>query len=158
MILKVDLEKAFDRLEWSFIKECLLFFNFPIKLTTLIMSCLTTTSISILDNGTHTEYFKSSRGIRQGDPMSPYLFIICMERLSKDIDSAVTDKDWCPISIIRGRPRISHLFFVDDLTMFSRDNKRNYDTILAILGNFHVASGYKSTSRNPKSSFSLIAK
>lgn len=89
MILKIDLEKAFDKLEWSFIKDTLLFFGFPDHLSKLIMSCVTTSSIYVLVNGTKTNFFKPSRGIRQGDPMSPYLFILCMERISRGIDSEV---------------------------------------------------------------------
>lgn len=71
MILKIDLEKAFDRLEWSFIKDSLFYFNFPPSLVNLIMSCTCTSSIEVIVNGRKTDVFLLSRGIRQGDPMSP---------------------------------------------------------------------------------------
>ena len=70
-ILKVDLEKAYDRLEWSFIREVLLFFNFPSRLVDLILECVSSFSISILFNGGHLKVFKPSRGIRQGDRYLP---------------------------------------------------------------------------------------
>lgn len=77
MAIKIDLEKAYDRLEWSFIRDTLNLFNFPNHLTYLIMSCVSTTSISVLFNrgGGGLDYFIPSRGIRQRDPLSPYLFI-----------------------------------------------------------------------------------
>lgn len=71
MILKIDLEKAFDKIEWSFIRNTLIYFGFAHNIINLIMSCVSTSSISILVNGDHTEFFQPSRGIRQGDPMSP---------------------------------------------------------------------------------------
>lgn len=71
MVVKIDLEKAFDKLEWSFIHRTLTFFNFPSKMINLIMSCITSSSYTILVNGFKSESFILSRGIRQGDPMSP---------------------------------------------------------------------------------------
>lgn len=71
MIIKIDLEKAFDRIEWSFIYQTLHHLKFSLKNTRLIMSCITTSQISILVNGHKTNYFSPNRGIRQGDPISP---------------------------------------------------------------------------------------
>lgn len=93
MMLRLDLKKAFDRLEWSFISYSLQKLNFPTPIINLIMSCVTTLSISILVNGTPTRFFQPSRGIRQGDPLSSYLFIICMETLSQLIDEATQLKN-----------------------------------------------------------------
>lgn len=92
LLMKIDLEKAFDKIEWSFVKQTLHSFNFPLKISSLIMSSISTTMVAILVNGNRTEFFEPSRGIRQGGPMSPYLFILCMEYLSKSIYNSVQSK------------------------------------------------------------------
>ena len=78
MVVKIDLEKAFDRLEWSFIRMVLIHFGFPKNIIKLILSCVSTTSASLLFNGSKLQPFYPSRGIRQGDPISSYLFLLCM--------------------------------------------------------------------------------
>ena len=119
-MLKLDLKKAYDRLEWSFIYEVLLFFNFPIALVNLILDCVSSSSISILFNGGQMEVFKPSRGIRQGDPLSPYIFILCLEYLSLKIFEACSNKLWKPIKASRSGLAFSHLFFADDLLLCSK--------------------------------------
>ena len=81
MALKIDLEKAYDKLEWSFIKGMLSKFNFPENLIKLMMSCISSISTSILFNGGSLDSFLPTRGIRQGDPLSPYIFILYIELL-----------------------------------------------------------------------------
>ncbi|GKV21615.1 hypothetical protein SLEP1_g31576 [Rubroshorea leprosula] len=94
VIVKLDLEKAYDRLEWSFIREALVYFQFPHRVIDLIMSCISTSHITILVNGGKTEKLTPSRGIRQGDPLSPYLFILCMEFLSIKISGDMARGLW----------------------------------------------------------------
>ena len=87
--IKLDLEKAYDRLEWSFIQETLVFFQLPPNLITLIMNMISSTRFHILWNGMPLLEVVPSRGVRQGDPLSPYLFILCLERLSLKLEEVV---------------------------------------------------------------------
>ena len=83
MALKIDLEKVYDKLEWSFIRDTLLRFNLPKNLIELIMSCVLSVATSILFNGGALDTFMPTRGIRQGDPLSPYIFIMRMDYLGQ---------------------------------------------------------------------------
>lgn len=119
MLLKLDLEKAYDRLRWDFLEDTLRAAGLSDSWVARIMQCVSGPSMSILWNGERTENFKPSRGLRQGDPLSPYLFVLCMERLCHMIDKAVIDKHWKPIKLYRGGPQLSHICFADDLILFA---------------------------------------
>lgn len=82
ILFKIDFEKTYDRVDWNFLRLTLLEFGFPIPTIELIMSCITSSSLSLKWNNEVLEAFKPNRGLRQGDPMSPYLFVLCMEKLS----------------------------------------------------------------------------
>jgi hypothetical protein len=120
MTIKIDLEKAYDRLEWSFIRHTLQFFNFPKRWIDLIMSCISTTSLSVLINGERLNEFASSRCIRQGDPLSPYIFILCMEYLVWLIHIEVDAGNWMGVKTSRFGPLFAHLYFADDLVLFAK--------------------------------------
>ena len=111
MVIKIDLEKANDRLEWCFIHKVLQAYHFPQNIVKVIMSCVSSTKISILFNGGALESFKPSRGIRQGDPLSPYLFILCMKYLGHLIEEKCMIGAWKPLKSSRDNIGISHLFF-----------------------------------------------
>lgn len=83
VMMKVDLEKAYDRLEWSFIEESLIEAGIPNGVTKVIMSLVTFSSCQVLWNGDVTDEIKPSRDLRQGCPLSPYLFVLCVERLGQ---------------------------------------------------------------------------
>ena len=104
MAIKIDFEKAYDRMRWDFLKETLLLMQVPAKLVDVIYSCVSTCSMSVLWNGVPTEVFQPTRGIRQGDPLSPYLFALGMERLVQMIEWEVTRQRWKPISLCRNGP------------------------------------------------------
>ena len=78
MAIKVDLEKAYDMLKWEFIRDTLRDARFSIDFTNLIMECISSTSMQILWDGELTSEFSPSRGIRQGDLLSPYIFVLCV--------------------------------------------------------------------------------
>lgn len=110
MAIKVDLAKAFDCLEWNFIHKVLKAFHFPNGLLGLIMSCISSSNISILFNGGKLDKFKPTRGIHQGDPLSLYIFLLCMEFLGFLIDKECLEKNWVPMKASRTNVEISHLF------------------------------------------------
>ena len=82
MAIKIDLEKAYDHLDWLFVVDSLRDVGLNDQLISLIWHCILSTSMNILWNGECTREFNPRRGIRQGDPLSPYLFVLCVERLS----------------------------------------------------------------------------
>ena len=120
MALKFDMSKAYDRVEWSFL-ECLLRkMGFHRRWVNLMMECITTVSYSILINWEPSQTIHPSRGLRQGDPLSPYLFLLCTEGLHGLISRAATSSDIMGISICRNGPRLIHLFFANDSLIFCR--------------------------------------
>ena len=122
MAIKIDLEKAYEKLEWSFIRAMLMRINLPQDKIQLIMSCVTSVSISILFNRGTLESFHPCRCIRQGDPLSPYLFINCMDFLSQLIEEKCSEKLWTPVKSSKSGPAFSYLMFVDDVVLFAKAN------------------------------------
>ena len=138
--IKLDLEKVYDQLEWSFIKESLEFFQMPPNLITLIMNIISFTQFHILWNETPFPKVAPNRSIRQGNPLSPYLFLLCLERLSIMLEVAVRERIIHHINF-RGRVRLSHLFFADDIFLFTTAKAKDYKNLSRILKNFCASSG-----------------
>lgn len=113
--LRSTLRRRTINLNGVFIREMLIRINLPQGLIKLIISCVTSVSTSILFNGGNLEYFNPSRGIWQGDFLSPYLFILCMDFLSQLIEEKCMEKTWNLVKSSKGGPSFSHVFFVDDL-------------------------------------------
>ena len=118
MAAKLDMSKAYDKVEWDYLKAILLKLGFHARWVMLIMECVSSATYSVLVNGEPTGYIKPSRGLRQGDPLSPYLFLICAEGLSALIRKAKHDRLIHGVAISRGGPRISH-FLLLMIALFS---------------------------------------
>ena len=94
--------------------------GFNEKWVELVMKCVSTVTYSLLINGEPIGNIKPSRGIRQGDPLYAYLFLLCSEGLHRMIKKAADDGDIQGVSICRNGPKLTHLFFVDDSLLFCR--------------------------------------
>ena len=112
------------------------FFQIPDYISNVIMSCVSSSSILILFNGGKLDPFLPSRGIRQGNPLSPYLFIMCMQYLSYLIHDKCRDNLWDPIKAARHGPAFSHLFFPDDLVLFAKADRKNCHSVSDVLESF----------------------
>ena len=108
-----------------------------------IMQCVRSISFLVLINGFLGEYFRPHRGLRQGDPLSPYLFVLCEEGLSSMIYQAKQAQMLRRIRITRAAPMVSHLFFADDSIIFSRASEDECSTIINILNTYERATGQK---------------
>lgn len=100
IILKIDLAKAFDSVSWLYIKMLLIHLGFPMNLITWIMACISTPTFTVLINGSASQFFHSKRGLRQGCPLSPILFLIVMDGLSRLIASAKINGDFSGLKIL----------------------------------------------------------
>ena len=91
-LMKIDISKAFDSVQWEFVLKSLEALGFPGRFIHWVRLCITTPSFSVQVNGDLAGYFQSSRGLRQGCSISPYLFVLCMNVLSHKLDKAVREK------------------------------------------------------------------
>lgn len=139
--IKTDMAKAYDRVEWKFLESTLISMGFPIPLTQTIMKCVTTVQFSILLNGYPTRNFQPQRGLRQGDPLSPYLFILCADVLSGLISKAQQDHLIHGVRIAPRAPEITHLLFADDSLLFCRSNMQEVKAMNEVLQQYQKASG-----------------
>ncbi|GLT28349.1 hypothetical protein SLA2020_032890 [Shorea laevis] len=150
MVWKIDLHKAFDSIDWSFLRQVLQDFNISAPLIQLIMFSITYLQLSVLWNGEELPSFNPQRGLRQGDPLSPYLFIMAMEKLSHKIQSRVQSKLWKPFKISRGALALSHLFFADDLMLFCEASQEQVEVVMDCLTKFSKESGLEINSTKSK--------
>ncbi|OMO97058.1 reverse transcriptase [Corchorus capsularis] len=141
MALKLDLRKAYDRVEWQFLEDVMRVMGFSERWISSVMTCVRTVTYSVSVNGNHSERIYPTRGIRQGDPLSPYLFLLCMEGFTSLLKTAELNGNIEGVSVARHAPKISHLFFADDILLFIRAQWSDCATLLDILNRFELASG-----------------
>ncbi|PNX71213.1 ribonuclease H [Trifolium pratense] len=139
--IKTDMAKAYDRVEWNFLRATLEAMGFPQHLTNTILQCVTTVQFSILINGNPSTPFRPQRGLRQGDPLSPFLFIICADVLSGLITQAKNKQLIHGVKVANGAPEITHLLFADDSLFFCRATKQEATNVRNIILDYQRASG-----------------
>jgi ribonuclease HI len=141
MAVKIDMEKAFDRMEWSFILAILSKLGFHSIWINWIRICITSPSFSILINGSPFGLFNPERGLRQGDPLSPFLFILGSEVLSRLLIRQESQDLLKGIKIARNCSPISHLLFADDLILFAKATSSEANILKSILDKYCYWSG-----------------
>ncbi|XP_074300415.1 uncharacterized protein LOC141631675 [Silene latifolia] len=155
-MFKLDLQKAYDTTEWQFLEQMLAALQFPEKFIQLVMCCVTSTTFTLNLNGVHFGYFNGRRGLRQGDPLSPLLFTICMEYLTRILEYVTQQWHFRYLSLCNGL-KLNHLLFADDLLMFCKGDVRSIMLMLRAMATFSAASGLKVNASKSEVVFNGVA-
>jgi len=142
--IKVDLLKAFDSVRWEYILDLLDLLGFPPRVVLWIQACISTPRFSVSINGEPQGFFASSKGIRQGDPVSPYLFVLAMDVLSMIIQKKVSEAGNFDFHWRCRRSQITHLCFADDLLLFCGGSVHSASILQGALLDFFAFSGLSS--------------
>ena len=143
MAIKLDMSKAYDRVEWAYLGSMMRKMGFEEKWISLIMMCVTTASFSVLINGEPRGTITPSRGLRQGDPISPYLFLLCAEGLTALLRRKEAGGLIRGVAVSRLAPSISHLFFADDCIIFCRATEEECRQVVSVLEVYEKESGQR---------------
>ncbi|XP_042486865.1 uncharacterized protein LOC122091540 [Macadamia integrifolia] len=148
------MSKAYDRLEWSFLRKTLLHYGFNSTWVDRVMFCVESPQLAILLNGSPLNFFTPSRGLRQGDPLSSYLFVLCEEVLSSHLAIALQQQIIHGIKISRHSEAISHMAFADDLILFGRATIQEARVFQSILEAYCARSGQSLNVNQTRAQFS----
>ncbi|KAL9689460.1 hypothetical protein QQ045_009846 [Rhodiola kirilowii] len=140
-MLKIDISKAYDMVNWDFLWNTMELFDFPVQFVNWIRACVTT-KFSVMINGGMEGNFVSNRGLRKGDPISPYLFTMVMEILSR-ILRRLRGSDGFKFHPKCSRISLTHLMFADDVIIFSKPNLESLAKMKDALRTFYKWSGLK---------------
>jgi len=141
MAIKLDLANAFDRVNHSFLLKVIRKFGFGDKFIKWIRACILEPWIAPLVNGRATEFFKASRGLRQGCPLSPLIFVIQASILSFLLNKRMQDQDINGLCIIRGAKKINHTLFADDTLLLGPASLSSASKFKMILDDLSKATG-----------------
>ncbi|KAK9072611.1 hypothetical protein SSX86_009046 [Deinandra increscens subsp. villosa] len=140
-LLKIDFAKAFDSVNWDFLMDVLSHMGFPSVWKGWILGCLSSGRSSVLVNGSPSKEFQFSRGLRQGDPLSPFLFIIVMEAFHMLLEKAKSLEIIKGVKLPNNGPSLTHLFFADDALLLSHADENSVQNLTSVVKWFNLASG-----------------
>ncbi|XP_060211692.1 uncharacterized protein LOC132639246 [Lycium barbarum] len=140
VVLKLDMTKAYDRVTWDYLCRILRQFRFFERWIDSVWRLITNVWYSVNINGTRHGFFSSTRSIKQGDPLSPFLFIIGAKLFSKMMDS-LTQSNFIPFSMDKNDPNISHLCYADDTILFSSCDPQSLELLMNKLGKYEEVFG-----------------
>ncbi|GJS77798.1 reverse transcriptase domain, reverse transcriptase zinc-binding domain protein [Tanacetum coccineum] len=143
LVFKVDFEKAYDSINWKFLGDIMKWMEFGSKWCKWVENCLNSSSMLILVNGSPTEEFTLEQGVRQGDPLSPFLFILAAKGLNALVSEAVAKGIFKGLVISYDRVVVSHLQYADDMIFFGKWSRENAKALMCILKSFEEVSGLK---------------
>lgn len=139
-VFKIDLAKAFDCVDWGFLRILLAKIGLKSQAINWVMACVENVQYSVIINGTPLPPFRAERGLRQGCPLSPLLFILVMDTLSTQINHAVAEHRCVPLKICKNI-YLSHNLFVDDILIFAMLCKSSWLCISGIFQKLQSAVG-----------------
>lgn len=154
MALKLDISKAYNRVEWGYMQQVLVKMGFHERWVKLMMECITSATYSTLINGEPHGHIIPTGGLQQGDLLSLYLCLMCTEGLYRLISIAARDNEISGVSICKAGPRLTHFFFVDDNLIFCRAKEEECQKLLDLLASYERASSQK-INRSKTSLFSV---
>lgn len=141
--LKLDMMKAYNRLEWDYLQAMMIKLGFAPSWVQIVMSMVRSLSFSVLFNGERLDTFNPSRGIRQGDPISPYIFLIAAEGLSCLLKSSSSLSQLEGIKVASTAPAMNHLLFADDSLLLFKSSVEGAVAVSNLLESYCVASGQR---------------
>nr|KAJ0203637.1 hypothetical protein LSAT_V11C500259620 [Lactuca sativa] len=150
LLFQADFNKAFDSISWTYLDSIMEQMGFESKWRLWMNGCLESSRASVIINGSPTKECSMSKGVRQGDPLSPFLFIITMEELNQEMKTAVEKGIFDGIKFQQSKLCLSHLFYTDDALFIGEWSRRNIANLAQILRCFYVSSGLKVNFRKSK--------
>ncbi|KAF3796532.1 reverse transcriptase-like protein [Nymphaea thermarum] len=141
--LKLDLSKAYDRVSWKFLQNSMHVLGFHPRWIELVMKCVSTVSYEMVVNGCLGDRFTAYKGLRQGDPMSPYLFILVMEIFNRKIQVEVRNKNIHIPRVRKISQEVGAVMYADDVLMVSKASISSFCAIKEMLEQFERLAGMK---------------